>query len=168
MSFIDSIINIFLVFAALILIVPIIRGAPFVPTSRKVVEQIFKLATVKKGDKVADIGAGNGRLVVAFAEAGIEAHGYEINPLLVWWGRSRIKKAGLGDKAFLHWKNFWSVDYSTFSVVTVFGITYIMKALEDKLQKELKIGTKVISNAFAFPTWKLKAQDGSARLYIKE
>ena len=88
---------------------PFIFGAPFEPTSDRKLKIMMKLAKVKKGEKAVDHGSGDGKIVIALAKAGAEAHGYEINPLLVLFSRYKIKKAGLKGKAFIHWKNFWKI-----------------------------------------------------------
>jgi 16S rRNA A1518/A1519 N6-dimethyltransferase RsmA/KsgA/DIM1 with predicted DNA glycosylase/AP lyase activity len=129
------------------------RGAPYVPTHPKSIEHMLGFARPAPGEKAADIGSGDGRLLIALGRAGVEAHGYEINPLLVLLSRWRIRRAGLSDKAFVHWRNFWAVDFSEFQIVTVFGIGHIMRPLETKLQKELPVGARVISNIFPFPNW---------------
>jgi len=145
------------------------QGAPFVPTNQKVVEAMVKLAEVKPGDKAVDLGSGDGRLVIALAQAGAEAHGYEINPLLVLWARRRIKKAGLASKAFIHLKSFWSVDLSVFNIVTFFGIPYILNKLEKKLSQELKPGARVASHAFALKSWNQPVQhQHGVYLYMKD
>jgi ribosomal protein L11 methylase PrmA len=142
----------------------IFRGAPFVPTTSDVVEKMVRAAAIKPDEKIVDLGSGDGRLVIAAARAGGEAHGFEINPLLVWWSRYKIKKAGLRDRAFVHQKNFWFQDFSQYDVVMLFGITKIMAKLETKLKSELKPGSRVVSNIFRFPKWE-STKDGSVYVY---
>ncbi len=142
-----------LVVLLMLVIIIMFRGAPYVPSQKKTVEQMTALADVHLGDRAIDLGSGDGRVVIALAEAGAEAHGYEINPLLVWLGRREIRRAGLGDRAFIHWKDFWSVDFSDFDVVTVFGISHIMGFLRRKCKKELKASARVVANSFPFPRW---------------
>jgi precorrin-6B methylase 2 len=135
-------------------IFPMYRGAVYVPSKPEAIDTMLKLAKLKPGMKVTDLGCGDGRVVLAFAEAGAIAHGYEVNPLLVWRAKRAINKAGLGNRAFVHLKSYWDVDLSAFDVVTVYGITYIMESLEEKLIDELRPGAKVLSNYFTFPNWK--------------
>lgn len=128
-------------------------GAFYAKSRPEIMEKMLALLDIKKGDKAVDLGSGDGRLVIALALAGAEAHGYEINPFLVWLSRRNIKNAGLNGKAFVHHKNFWNEDFSKFNLVTIYGVTYIMENLELKLKKELKKKSKVISNYFEFPNW---------------
>ncbi|MBI5654524.1 methyltransferase domain-containing protein [Candidatus Uhrbacteria bacterium] len=131
----------------------VLSGAPYIPTKKAGLEKIMACCGDVSGRKALDIGSGDGRIVIALARAGAEAHGVEINPLLVWWSRYNIRRAGLSGKAFIHRHNLWNFDCSGYQVVTLFGITHIMKRLEKKLRRELKPGARVVSIAFKFPTW---------------
>lgn len=142
-------------------------GAPFQPSSNNALRDIIKLAKAKKGDKMADLGSGNAKILIEFAKHGIEAHGYEINPLLVWLSRARIKKMHLQKKAFIHGRNFMNANLSKFNIITSFQISYMMPGLEKKLKRELKKGSKVISNTWRFPNWKPKKTIGHVYLYVK-
>lgn len=142
-------------------------GAVYVSSKDEKIKKMIELAEIKSGEKVADLGAGDGRLVIALAKKGAEAHGYEINPILVWQARRNINKAGLRRKAFIHWQNFWNEDLSGFDIITVYGIGYIMKKLEKKLRKELKDNARVVSNTFCFPTWPQIKEEGGVYLYKK-
>ncbi|MFZ2804155.1 MAG: class I SAM-dependent methyltransferase [Patescibacteria group bacterium] len=145
----------------------LLNGAPYVPSKKGAVDRMAKCANAGPGKKCADIGSGDGRIVVAMAQAGAEAHGYENNPLLVWWSRAKIKRLGLQDRAFIHRENFWKSDFSQFDAVTLFGISHIMKRLWSKLQSELKPGALIVSNAFTFPGTEPIAKDDGIFVYAK-
>jgi cyclopropane fatty-acyl-phospholipid synthase-like methyltransferase len=157
----------FFLFIFLIWVSSALFGAPFQPSSEREVKEILELAKVKKGQKTADLGSGNGKIVIEFAKKGAEAHGFEINPLLVLLSLKRIKKLGLQNNAFIHWKNFMKQDFSDFDIITSFQISYIMPNLEKKLMKELESGAKIVSNTWKFPTWKPKRKLGRVYLYKK-
>lgn len=158
--------SLFLIFKLFQGILPVLFfGAPYVPSNQEDVKKIVLLANIKKGEKAVDLGSGDGRLVIALARAGAEAHGYEINPFLVWLARRNIRKAGLEEKAFIHWKSFWSENLNNFDIVTVYGIGNIMKRLEVKLRKELKKDSRVVSSSFIFPTWPASKKEGKFCLY---
>src|SRR3989338_878500 len=84
-----------------VIVMHLLRGAPYLPTHRESVAKMIELAQVRPADKMVDLGSGDGRIVIAFAKQGIEAHGYEVNPLLVWWSRKNIQRAGLDGRAFI-------------------------------------------------------------------
>ena len=142
-----------------------LRGAPYANTLPSRIEEMMKLAEVKKGERAVDIGSGDGRIVIALAKRGVEAHGYEINPLLVLWSRYKLKRAGVSDRAFIHFKDMWRHDYSDFDLIISCQISYMMGRLEKKLRREIKPGARVVSNYFTFPTWKPKKKKGYVYLY---
>lgn len=167
----DIFLAVFLILLFLVLFsisfLPILfRGAIYLPSKKKIVKKMIELAKIKSGEKAADLGAGDGRLIIALARAGAEAHGYEINPLLVWLAKTNIRKAGFENKAFIHFRSFWHENFSEFDIVTIYGIGYAMKKLEPKLKQELKPRTRIVSNCFTFPNWpKSKKEDG---IYLYE
>jgi len=146
---------------------PFFRGAPYAPTDKKAIETMVQMANIKPGEKACDIGSGDGRIVFALAEAGADADGIEINPFLVWLSRFRARGTNAHEKIRFLRHNLWKADYSKYDVITLFGITYIMKQLEEKLQKELKSGTRILSNHFSFPDWKPVKKENGVYYYVK-
>lgn len=126
---------------------------------------MVKMLQINSGDRAVDLGSGDGRIVIALARAGAEAHGYEHNPILVWWSRYKIRRAGFSGRAFIHQANFWKLDFSHFTVVTVFGINYIMPPLEEKLVQEARVGSRFASYTFRLPTLKPSVHDGGVYFY---
>ncbi len=154
-----SITSIALVAAALIYLIFNIltpfffRGIFYVPSRQDKIKKMIELADIKPGELACDLGCGDGRLVIALAQAGAVAHGYEINPFLVILAKLKIRKAGYSSKAFIHWKNFWKEDFSKFDVIAIYGMNFIMKKLEKELKGNFRSGARVVSNAFPFPNW---------------
>jgi len=140
-------------------------GAVYAETKHETVRKIVDLANVKPGVRAADMGSGDGRLVIALAEAGAEAHGYEINPLFIWISKRNIRKLGLTGKAFIHRKSYWHEDLSNFDIITVYGYPPMMKRLEEKLERELKADARVISNKYPFPAWLPSKKEDNVYLY---
>jgi cyclopropane fatty-acyl-phospholipid synthase-like methyltransferase len=145
----------------------IFTGAHYVPTPDEKVARMLRLAQFRRGERLVDIGSGDGRLVIEAARQGAKAYGFELNPALVWWSRRKIRAAHMEREAQISWKDFWYQDFSSFDVVTVYGISHIMGSLEKKLLHELHPGSRVISNTFPFPSWKGQSE-GGVFLYIKD
>ena len=141
---------------------------PFVPSSTDRLNTMVELSQVKPGQKTLDLGSGDGRVVIAMAKAGAEAHGFEVDPKLVEESKKNIANEGLEGKAFIHNKSFWDGDLRDFDVITVYGITSIMGRLEGKLKQELKDGAKIVSNYFTFPNWKPEEVKEKVYLYRKD
>lgn len=151
----------------LIFLLPTVKGAIYYPSSDTQIQTILKLAQLKKEQKAVDIGSGDGRIPFALAKAGARAYGYEINPILVLWSKWQARVLPKNERPKFTWTNMWTSDFSEFDVVTLFGMTYIMKDLEKKLIHELKPGAKVICNSFPFPNWKPEKTLNEVYLYIK-
>jgi hypothetical protein len=99
----------------------VLVATPFVQSRQDVVDRMISMAYENgalRGSKAVDIGSGDGRIVIALAKAGFEAHGYEINLPLVVYSWCRIWRHGLSGTAFVHWESMFNVDFSVFAVVT--------------------------------------------------
>lgn len=147
-------------------------GAPFVPSYRKIrreiLEPVFELAQKAPGRKFVDIGSGDGRVVMEFAQQGFDATGIEINPFLVWWSKVKIKNQKLNLKNIrIIRMNFWNFDFSGFDVVYIFQLNRVNALLTDKLKKELKPGAIIISAGFPFFDFELITKQGPFWVYKK-
>ncbi|MFC1710807.1 hypothetical protein ACFLZJ_01475 [Nanoarchaeota archaeon] len=162
-----AIMIIFIIVASLYHIVPWFFGAVFERTQPKTVNNIIILTKPKKQDKIAELGSGDGEVVIALAKKGAKVDGYEINPILVFISRYRIKKQGLSGNAKIYWKSFWGVNLSKYNKIVFFQYKTIMQELEEKLKKELKLKSLIISHYWKFPNWKIKKKIGQVYLYKK-
>lgn len=140
------------------------NGAIPVPSYKDAVLAMLEMAEVKPGMKVAELGSGDGRIVIAFAKAGAEVDGFEINPVLSLWSLYKVKKNKLKNVR-IYTRSFWSVNLSSYDIVVVFGMTHIMDRLRVKLEQELKPGSIVLSNIFEIPGWVPEATRTGVRLY---
>jgi len=104
---------------------------------------------IKPGTRVMDLGSGDGKILMCAAKFGAHVTGYELNPLLVWISRRRLKACGT--RAIVHRKNLFEADVSSADIIFVFGITGIMEKLSKKLLREASPGTRIISFAFRLP-----------------
>lgn len=142
-----------------------IRGAVYVPSADDRIRDMITLAKLSKKTKVADLGSGDGRVMIAFAQKGVQVDGYEINPMLVRRSKQLIKDAGMENLCQVFWQSFWDVNLGQYDVIIVYGIPYIMEDLAKKLKEEMQPGSQILSNAFIFPKWKPKKQIGEIREY---
>jgi ribosomal protein L11 methylase PrmA len=120
-----------------------------------------------KPEKAVDLGSGDGRIVIAFAQTGIETHGFEIDEKLRKLSQENIKKAGLTN-AFIHYKDFWQEDLSPFDIICCYPMPTVMGRLEDKLKQELRPGSRIVLNYFPFLHWKEKQIKDNIYLYEKK
>lgn len=124
-------------------------GAPYLPTLRININQALDMLNLKEGQKMLELGSGDGRVLKAAAKRGIYSTGYEINPLLVLY--SRISCFRYRRLVTIRWSNFWQVKLPKCDAVYTFLLPKYMQRLDKKIQKDLKKGVKLLSFAFALP-----------------
>ena len=141
-----------------------VRGVPYVPSKARVIKEMIKLADLKSGQTVFDLGAGDGRVLIEAKKEcpGITAIGVELVPTVWLYGRLRIwlSKA----KISFWWGDAFYKDLRSADVVFLYLFPDVLKKFEKKFDKELRPGTRVISNAFEFkdrePVTRLKIPCG--------
>jgi SAM-dependent methyltransferase len=128
---------------------------PYVPTSEPAVEGMLRLANVQKNDIVYDLGCGDGRLVIAAAKIyGAHAVGIDINPERIKEAKENARKAGVENLVQFREEDLFTADIHDASVVTLFLLTSVNLQLRPKLLKDLKPGSRVVSNTFEMGDWK--------------
>ncbi len=126
---------------------------PFVPTNKKIIKYIINLSELKKGEKVYDLGCGDGRfLIEAQKKTDSEAVGYE-NALLPYL-LAKFKKFINTATIKINMSNFFNADLSDANVIYCYLGPYIMPRLAEKIKKECKKGTRIYSNSFSISTMK--------------
>ncbi|MBI2329857.1 hypothetical protein HYU94_00500 [Candidatus Daviesbacteria bacterium] len=123
--------------------------APYVPTKMDKIREILKLARIRKGKKFYELGSGDGRVVFEAANLGADSIGIEQSWIRVLHSRSkRVKNA-----KFLH-GNIFSKTYSDADIIYIYLLPKGVSRLEEKLKKELKKGSVIITQTYHFPNWK--------------
>lgn len=121
----------------------------FVPTPPEVVDAMLKLATVTAKDLVYDLGCGDGIIVATAAQKmGARAVGIDIDPQRVKEANERVQKAGVTDKVKIMNADLFETDISPATVITLYLLPSLNQKLIPKLNKELKPGTRVVSQSF--------------------
>ncbi|HET6449975.1 MAG TPA: hypothetical protein VFI08_01640 [Spirochaetia bacterium] len=144
---------------------PLGRGAVYAASTPEKVSLMAEMSAAAPGERAADLGSGDGRIVIALARRGAEAHGYEINPVLVLLSRRAIRRHGLEGRAVVHWRSFWRADLSRFDVLTLFQGSFIMRRLEGKVRREMPPGARIISDFWAFPSLAPERRIGTVYRY---
>lgn len=138
-------------------------GAPWLPVRKRDIEAAFELVPVGSDDVVYDLGSGDGRLLVEAARRGATVVGYELNPILVWISRFRLKSYGL--RSTVYRRNLLESDLSRATVVMIFGMEWIMPLVSEKIKKECRPGTRIVSFAFGLPGLAQTKALGIAKYY---
>jgi hypothetical protein len=123
------------------------------PTPDSLVQMMLKTANVTDKDYVVDLGAGDGKIVIAAArDFGARALGLEYNPDLVAFARKEAEKAGVSDKAKFERADIFKTDFSNADVVTMYLLSTLNMKLRPTLLK-MKPGTRIVSNSFDLGDW---------------
>jgi uncharacterized protein (TIGR03000 family) len=131
---------------------------PYVPTPQNVVEEMLKMAGVKAGDVVYDLGCGDGRIVVTAvkkfgAKRGV---GIDLDPERVKDSNNLAKNEKVVDNVeFRQGDVLKLTDLSDASVVTLYLFPEVNERLQPILQKTLKPGSRIVSHDFLMKSdWK--------------
>ena len=127
---------------------------PYVPTRQTVVDAMLKMADVKNGDVLYDLGCGDGRIVVTAAKQyGATGTGFDIDPERIAEANENAKSAGVSDKVTFVNANLFETDLSGASVITLYLLPDVNMKLRPKIMA-LKPGTRIVSHAFDMGDWK--------------
>jgi protein-L-isoaspartate O-methyltransferase len=128
--------------------------APYYPTPETVVERMLKLGGLKAGEKVYDLGSGDGRIVIMAADRfKANAVGVEFDPDLVKQSMDRIRALGLEKRARIIHGDLLQQDYSDADLVTIYLLPSAVEKARPLLEKQLKKGARVVAHDFGIPGW---------------
>jgi len=138
---------------------PVFINAPYVPSSDKVVTAMLKLAGVNNSDIVYDLGCGDGRIVILAAkEYGARGTGIDLNPKRIEEASANARKAGVESLVKFEVNDLFAADIHSATVVALYLLPDVNLRLRPKLLKDLKPGTRVVSNSFGMGDWKAKKE----------
>lgn len=120
---------------------------PYVPTRKRVVHHLIDIAGLKDGEKVYDLGCGDGRLLLeAEKKAKVETYGYELAPIP--YLLALAKKWSSKSKMNLFMKNFYHTNLQNANVIFCYLGPDVMQKLAPKFKKECQKGTRIFSHTF--------------------
>lgn len=146
---------------------------PFVPTPVEVIREMLKIAGLKPGELLLDLGCGDGKvLVVAAKEFGARAIGIEIRADLANRAAYNAVKEGVKDRVLVINGDFFKLRLPPADVIFMYLLTSVNEMLRPKLEKEAKRGARIVSHDFEIVGWKPKIVEDfrdwgrSHRLYL--
>jgi len=132
---------------------------PYVPTPKAVIREMLKLADLKPGELVFDLGCGDGRVIIMAAkEFNAYGVGIEMRSELIQRAMSNIIEFGVQDRVLIIQGNFCDINLSPADVVFLYLLTSINEKLRPKLERELKEGARVVSHDFQVTGWTPKVK----------
>lgn len=156
--------SLLLIFIGLCFAGVLLFGAPYLPTTKTQVEAAIKLAALKPGETMLELGCGDGRVVIAAAKQGVNVVGYELNPImaLIAWLRTRKYRKN----AKIIWGDFWRKDWPEHQAIFTFLLPKLMPKLNKKVIQSKHKPVKLISFAFEVPDRKPDNQKAGVFLYL--
>jgi SAM-dependent methyltransferase len=127
---------------------------PYIPSTSLAVDELLRVADVKPGDFVVDLGSGDGRIVIAAArDYGARGLGIDIDPALVAESLENAKAAGVADRVTFRQGDALKADIAAATVVTLYLLPSLVEQLKPRLLVQLKPGTRIVAHDFGFKDW---------------
>ncbi|MBS1215784.1 MAG: SAM-dependent methyltransferase [Proteobacteria bacterium] len=127
----------------------------YLPTPQEVVDAMLRMADVKKGDVLFDLGSGDGRIVVTAAQRyGVRGTGIDIDPDRIEEAIDNAKTAGVTKLVKFRNQDLFETDLREATVVTLYLLPELNRKLMPKLLAELKPGARIVSHQFDMGDWK--------------
>lgn len=135
--------------------------APYVKTPTPVVQAMLELAGVTDADTVMDLGSGDGRIVITAARLyGCRGIGVDLDQKHVEAGRRAAEEAGVAQLVKFVRADLYEVSLSEATVVTLFLLGHVNMAVRERLRRELRPGSRVVSRCFPMGDWAPDARVG--------
>jgi ribosomal protein L11 methylase PrmA len=127
----------------------------YVPTPQELVEDMLRLADVRRGDVLYDLGSGDGRIpVTAARKYGIRAVGIDIDPERIREAHANARRKGVAKLVTFRQQDLFTADFREATVVTLYLLPDLNLKLRPQLLKQLRPGTRVLSHQFDMGDWK--------------
>lgn len=131
-----------------------VHAAPYLPSPVATVEEMLRLAQVGPADIVYDLGAGDGRVVIAAAaKLGARGVGVEIDARLVARARENAARAGVAERVRFVRQDLFKTDLREATVIAL----YLSPNLNAQLRPALLAlapGTRVVSHSSGMGEWR--------------
>jgi len=128
--------------------------APYYPTPETIVERMLDLGQLKAGEKMFDLGSGDGRIVIMAAQRyHADATGVELDDDLYVSSEAKIRQLGLRKSARIIHDDILKQNYSSANLITVYLLPDSNLKLRPILEAQLKKGTRVVAHDFGIGGW---------------
>jgi len=129
--------------------------APYYPTPQLVVDKMLQLGGLKAGERMFDLGSGDGRIVIMAAQKyRADAVGVEFDESLYKQSMERIRTLGLSKTARIIHGDLLQQNYESADLITVYLLPVGNGLVTPILEKQLKKGARVVAHDFEFSAWK--------------
>ncbi len=127
--------------------------APYWQTPTALIEPMLDLAGCGPGDRLTDLGCGDGRIVIAAALRGAEGVGIDFDPKRIAEARAGAEAAGVTERVSFHQQDLFATDLTGATIVTLYLLPLPNRLLGQRLRTELAPGSRVVSHAWPIHGW---------------
>jgi SAM-dependent methyltransferase len=153
--------------AALWFIVPLTSGLAWVPARAKRIRRALQMAELRPGETLYDLGAGDGRVLVAAArEFGARAVGIEISPIHCLTAILRARLAGVSRQVAVRPGSFFHADLSGADVIYAYLTSRQAERLRPCLESQLKPGARVVTISAEIDGWQPEQIDRQELIFL--
>lgn len=140
----------------------VLFGAPYLPTTKKQIDTALELLDLKKGQRLLELGAGDGSVSLAALRRGLKVTAIELNPILclIIYLRTYRYRSNI----LIVWGSFWQVKWGEYDGIYTFLLDKYMERLDKKIIQENK-SVKFASFAFRIPDKQIEAEKDGVFLY---
>lgn len=131
------------------------RFSLFVGSAPATVDRMVRMAGLRGGETVMDMGSGDGRIVFAAAQSNgtVRGLGVDIDERLVKQSNAQAEALGIADRVkFLH-QNAFDADLSNVDVIFMWFFPELMRLVRVKILEQARPGTRVVAALWGFGSW---------------
>jgi trans-aconitate methyltransferase len=126
----------------------------YVPTPQNVVDEMMRLANVRAGDVLYDLGCGDGRIpITAAMRWGVRAYCIDIDPQRIAEANANVRKYRVANLVTVRQEDLFTTRFSDATVVTLYLLPDLNLKLRPRILSELKPGTRIVSHQFDMGDW---------------
>ncbi|QLC25929.1 methyltransferase domain-containing protein [Parasphingopyxis algicola] len=142
---------------------------PYAETRPEMVAAMLRMAQVRSGDRVIDLGTGDGRILIAAArDFGASGLGVDIDPVLVREAEANARVAGVAERTAFRAEDLFETPIADADVVAMFLLPEVNLRLRPRILAEMRPGARVVSHAFDMGAWQPddEVRAGGAHAYL--
>jgi len=135
-------------------------AAPWSPTRTADLERICRFLDPKPGERIVDLGCGDGRVCIALARAGAtEVTGIELSMPMALAAKARVALAGVSRCVKIRVRSFYACRFDDADAVYVYLTRRTLHRISRRLVERLRPGARIVSYGYAVPGWQVEQID---------
>jgi|SRR3989344_297540 len=136
-------------------------GAPYIPVSRNLIQQVLSFGNIRQDDVFYDLGSGDSRILLAAVRLFKvrKAVGYEAATWPYLKSKFLIRAAGLEKKITVFRENFFGADIREATFIYMYLFPGTVDKLAKKIATECQPGVRVLSLRFPIGNQKFRLLD---------